>query len=180
MRLFAREVMPQFRSAAEARAPVYTPATHCRDPRRAAPRPRASADAGRHRQRRCADAVAGDSDDRALSPDACAFDDVVCFQMTAEMRNRGARGGVAAEPASDHSGGVVAAGVVGRQQSVGRVSPRVRARGVPQRRARARIHVGARSRRARHACDALRDHFGFPARLADVALRHGYDGVDAR
>jgi len=26
MRLFAREVMPQFRSAAESRAPVYTPA----------------------------------------------------------------------------------------------------------------------------------------------------------
>ena len=26
MRLFAREVMPQFRSAADARAPVYTPA----------------------------------------------------------------------------------------------------------------------------------------------------------
>jgi hypothetical protein len=30
------------------------------------------------------------------------------------------------------------------------------------------------------ACEAMRNHFGFPARLADVTLRHGYDGVDAR
>ncbi len=28
------------------------------------------------------------------------------------------------------------------------------------------------------SCDALRSHFGFPARHADIVFRNGYDGVD--
>ncbi len=53
-------------------------------------------------------------------------------------------------------------------------------RGVSQRRARPRLHVGALIRRLRSACDGVRSHVGFSGATLGRTLRHGYDGVDAR
>jgi hypothetical protein len=116
--------------------------------------------------------------DRYL-PDATQFDDVACFQMTAEMRN------VAREailPPSLHP--TIPAALSLQVWSVGK-SPWGAFRFAF---ARAACRSGVRARgftlaafvSSADACDALRNHFGFPARLAHVALRHGYDGVDAR
>lgn len=105
------------------------------------------------------------------------LDNVVCFQMTAEMRNRARE---AVLPPSLHP--TIPAALSLQVWDVGssewgafrlafvRAACRsgVRARG---------FTLGAFASSA-HACDALRTHFGFPARHADVVFRQGYDGVD--
>ncbi len=115
--------------------------------------------------------------DRYLS-DTIQFDDVACFQMTAEMRNTARE---AVLPPGLHP---TIPAALSLQMWAVRGSPwgafrfafvraacrsGVRARG---------FTLGAFASTAT-ACDALRGHFGFPARQADVALRHGYDGLDA-
>jgi hypothetical protein len=106
------------------------------------------------------------------------FDDVVCFQMTAEMRNQARE---AVLPPSLHPTIPAALSLqvwaVGRSPwgafrfAVVRAACRsgVRARG---------FTLGAYASSA-ESCEAVRSHFGFPAREADVSLRHGYDGLDA-
>ncbi len=106
------------------------------------------------------------------------LNNVVCFQMTAEMRNRARE---AVLPPSLHP--TIPAALSLQIWDVGsspwgafrlafvRAACRsgVRARG---------FTLGAFASSAQ-ACDALRGHFGFPARPADVVFRQGYDGVDA-
>ena len=106
------------------------------------------------------------------------FDDVACLQMTAEMRNRARE---AVLPPSLHP--TIPAALSLQVWSVGRSAwgafrlalvraacrSGVRARG---------FTLGAYTSSA-ESCEAMRNHFGFPARHADVALRRGYDGVDA-
>ena len=104
------------------------------------------------------------------------FNNVVCFQLTTEMRN------VAREsqlPPALHP--TVPAGFSLQAFAVGdspwgaftfatlRISCRsgVRARGFT----RATVVDD------KQACDALRAQFGFPARVGRVQLRHGYDGA---
>ncbi len=109
--------------------------------------------------------------------EAVRLDDVVCFQLTAEMRNRARE---AVLPPSLHP---TIPAALSLQVWAVTVSPwgafrlafvraacrsGVRARG---------FTLGAFASSA-PACEALRGHFGFPARHADVVLRHGYDGVD--
>ncbi len=106
------------------------------------------------------------------------FDAVACFQMTAEMRN-GAREAIL--PPSLHP--TIPAALSLQVWSVGD-SPWG---GFHMAVARAACRSGVRARgftlaayaSSTAACEALRSHFGFPARLGDVSLRRGYDGADA-
>jgi len=115
--------------------------------------------------------------DRFLT-DPVRLDEVVCFQLTAEMHNRARE---AILPPSLHP--TIPAALSLQVWAVGR-SPwgtfrmafvraacrsGVRARG---------FTLGAFTSTAA-SCEAMRSHFGFPARHADVSLRHGYDGLDA-
>jgi len=102
---------------------------------------------------------------------------VACVQLTAEMR-KSAREAVL--PRSLHPTNPPALSLqvmdVGSSPwgafrvAIGRVSCRsgVRARGF----------TTAAFASTRASCEGLRGTFGFPARIADVQLRHGYDGVD--
>ena len=113
-----------------------------------------------------------------FSPDAVRLDDVVCVQLTAEMRNRARE---AVLPPSLHPTipaalslqvwDVAASPWGAFRLAFVRAACRsgVRARG---------FTLGAFASSA-SACEALRCHYGFPALQADVVLRHGYDGVDA-
>jgi hypothetical protein len=106
------------------------------------------------------------------------FDDVACFQMTAEMRNRARE---AILPASLHP--TVPAALSLQLWSVGG-SPWGAFRMAIVRAAcrsgvRARSFTLAAFASNETACDALRTQFGFPAKVAAVHMRHGYDGVDA-
>ena len=106
------------------------------------------------------------------------FDDVACFQMTAEMRNRARE---AVLPPSLHP--TIPAALSLQVWSVGR-SPWGAFRMAV---VRAACRSGVRARgftlgafaSTQASCEALRRHFGFPARHAEVLLRHGYDGLDA-
>ncbi len=111
--------------------------------------------------------------------DTIQLDDVACFQMTAEMRNAARE---AVLPPSLHP--TIPAALSLQIWAVG-ASPWGAFRFAL---ARAACRSGLRARgftlgafvSTATACEALRRHFGFPARHADVALRHGYDGLDAR
>ncbi len=106
------------------------------------------------------------------------FDTVACFQMTAEMRN-GAREAIL--PPGLHP--TIPAALSLQVWSVGD-SPWGEFRMAV---ARATCRSGVRARgftlaayaSSAGACEALRNHFGFPARHGDIVLRRGYDGADA-
>jgi hypothetical protein len=103
--------------------------------------------------------------------------DVACFQLTAEMR-KSAREAVlppslhpTIPPALSLQVWSVAGSPWGAfRLAIARVSCRsgVRARGF----------TTAAFVSSRDACEGLRATFGFPARVAEVELRRGYDGVD--
>jgi hypothetical protein len=106
------------------------------------------------------------------------FDEVACFQMTAEMRNRARE---ALLPPSLHP--TVPAALSLQVWSVG-ASPwgafrMAVARAACRSGVRARGFTLAAFASTDAACAGLRGELGFPARTAAVALRHGYDGVDA-
>jgi hypothetical protein len=110
--------------------------------------------------------------------DPIRFDDVSCFQMTVEMRNRARE---AILPKSLHP--TVPAALSLQVWSVG-ASPWGAFRMAVVRAAcrsgvRARGFTLAAFASTASAREALRAQFGFPARVAAVRLRHGYDGVDA-
>jgi hypothetical protein len=113
----------------------------------------------------------------AFADEPIVFDDVACFQITAEMRNRARE---AILPASLHP--TVPAALSLQVWSIG-ASPwgafrLAIARAACRSGVRARGFTLATFASNASACVALRDHFGFPAREAAVNLRHGYDGVD--
>jgi len=115
--------------------------------------------------------------DRFVS-EAIQFDDVVCFQMTAEMRNRARE---AVLPPSLHP--TIPAALSVQVWSVGR-SPwgafrMALVRAACRSGVRARGFTLAAHTSSMESCDGIRSAFGFPARQAEIALRHGYDGVDA-
>ena len=114
----------------------------------------------------------------AFGREAIRFDDVACFQMTAEMRNRARE---AILPASLHP--TIPAALSLQVWSVG-ASPwgafrMAIARAACRSGVRARGFTLATFASNASACVALREHFGFPARQASVDLRRGYDGADA-
>jgi hypothetical protein len=112
-----------------------------------------------------------------FATEAVRLDDVVCLQMTAEMRNRARE---AVLPPSLHP--TIPAALSLQVWYVGgspwgafrlafaRAACRsgVRARG---------LTLGAFAS-SPTACDGLRGQFGFPSRRADIVFRNGYDGVD--
>lgn len=115
---------------------------------------------------------------REFATESIRIGGVTCFQMTAEMRNR-AREAVlppslhpTIPPALSLQVWDVSESPWGSFRiAICRVSCRsgVRARGF----------TTAAFVSTAGACDGLRSTFGFPARVADVRFRHGYDGVDA-
>ncbi len=114
----------------------------------------------------------------SFTEDAIQLDDVLCMQVTAEMRNQARE---AVLPPSLHPTVPAALSLqvwcVGGSpwgafdMAVTRVACRsgVRARGFT-------TAVVASSA---VVCRGLRGIFGFPARIGEVSLRHGYDGVSA-
>jgi len=115
----------------------------------------------------------------AFPTEPIRFEQVTCFQLTAEMRNQ-ARESVL--PPSLHPTIPPALSLqvwdVGQspwgafRMAMARLSCRsgVRARGFAT-----AVFVSTAP-----ACDGLRAAFGCPARVAPVELRHGYDGIDAK
>jgi len=114
----------------------------------------------------------------AFGDEPILFEDVACFQMTAEMRNRARE---AILPASLHP--TVPAALSLQVWSIG-ASPwgafrMALARAACRSGVRARGFTLAAFASSATASVALRDRFGFPAREAAINLRHGYDGADA-
>ncbi|MGE0623847.1 MAG: acetoacetate decarboxylase family protein [Pseudomonadales bacterium] len=120
--------------------------------------------------------AAGAAEVAAFHPQAIELTDVVCFQLTAEMRNS-AREAVlppGLHPTIPPALSVQVFEVGGSpwgafHLATVRVSCRsgVRARGF--------MRGSLVSSDA--ACQGLRDTLGFPARRGEIAFRHGYDGV---
>ena len=110
--------------------------------------------------------------------EAVVFERVACVQLTAEMRKSARE---ALLPKSLHPTNPPALSLqlmdVGASPwgafrvVIGRISCRsgVRARGF----------TTAAFASTRESCEGLRSVFGFPARVAGIEMRHGYDGVDA-
>lgn len=115
----------------------------------------------------------------AFFAETISLEDVVCFQMTAEMKNSARESQL---PAGLHP--TVPAALSVQAFSVGNspwgsfhfVTVRVSCRsGV-----RARGFTRAVVVSTEEACEGLRTLLGFPARTGQIHFRHGYDGVSVR